>query len=161
MNVNSSNDDYATAYNAATNRGGGTPPGNWNDGSCSGGVGVARAVQSSVSLAQAVAPASTIWFYDSNSSLYQAGLNNWISLEAAAAAFPAQAKSLEVDGSEEIAQLFQTGGARADNSTLIKEPHRFSSGMNIAFLDGHAKWHKPSTIKGDWWSLEQVPQGVE
>ena len=163
INVNSSNDDYPAPYNAAANTGGGTPPGNWNDGSCTAGVGVPRAVQAAVSLAQADAPASTIWFYDSNSSIYQAGLNVWADLEAAAAtpAGAAAAKSLEVDGSESIAQLFQTGGSRADTSVLIKEPHRFSGGLNIAFLDGHAKWFRPSQIKGAWWSMEQVPQGVE
>lgn len=161
INVNSSNDDYPAAYTAGT--GGGTPPGNWNDGSCSGTTTVPKANQRSVSLAEAVAPASTIWFYDSNSSLYQAGLNTWADMETAAAtsAGAAAAKSLEVDGSETIAQLFQTGGSRVDNSALIKEPHRFSSGVNVAFLDGHAKWYKPSQLKGDWWSMEQVPQGVE
>jgi len=161
INVNSSNDDFASAYNPATNTGGGTPPGNWNDGSCSGTTTVPKSNQSSVSLAQAAAPATTIWFYNSNSSLWQAGLTVWADMESAAAAYPNEAKSLEVDGSETIAQLLLSGGARVDNSTLIKEPHRFSNGMNIGFLDGHAKWFKPSAVRGDWWSLEQVPQGVE
>jgi hypothetical protein len=33
--------------------------------------------------------------------------------------------------------------------------------MNIGFLDGHAKWLKPSQIKSTQWSLEEVPQGIE
>jgi prepilin-type N-terminal cleavage/methylation domain-containing protein/prepilin-type processing-associated H-X9-DG protein len=163
INVNSSNDDYPQPYNAANNTGGGTPPGNWNDGRCNGTVGAARPEQRPVQLAAAVAPSTTIWFHNSNSSIYQAGLNTWANLEAAAAtpAGATAARSLEVDGSQSIAQLFLTGGARADNSAIIKEPHRFATGMNVAFLDGHAKWYRPSAIKGDWWSLEQVPQGVE
>jgi prepilin-type N-terminal cleavage/methylation domain-containing protein/prepilin-type processing-associated H-X9-DG protein len=163
INTNSSNDDFPQNYDAASNTGGGTPPGNWNDGTCQGTQGTPRAVQRPVNLAQAVAPTTTIWFHDSNSSIYQAGLNTWANLEAAAAtpAGASAARSLEVDGSETIAQLFLTGGARVDNSTLIREPHRFASGMNVAFLDGHVKWYRPSAIKGDWWSLEQVPQGVE
>lgn len=162
INVNSSNDDYPQFFNNGT--GGGTPPGNWNDGRCSNGSGVKRPEQSAVQLAGASAPATTIWFHNSNSSIYQAGLNNWADMEslvasdseAAAAAF-----SLEIDGSESIAQLFLTGGARVDNSTLIKEPHRYSNGLNILFMDSHAKWMKPSSIRGEWWSLEQVPQGLE
>ncbi len=164
INVNSSNDDYPAAYTASGNTGGGTPPGNWNDGRCSGSVGVPRPEQSSVALAGAVAPSTTIWFYDSNSSIYQAGLNKWDDMEALVASnaeAAAAAKSLEIDGSESIAQLFLTGGARADNSALIKEPHRFSKGMNIGWLDGHSKWMRPSQIKGEMWSIEQVPQGVE
>ena len=163
INVSSSQDDYPASYDAGSNTGGGTPPGSWNDGKCSNGVGVPRPEQTSVSLAAAQAPASTIWFYDSNSTLYQAGFNTWDSMEAAAAdpAGAPYAKSLEVDGSETIGQLFQDGRSRVDNSTLIKEPHRYSGGLNIVFLDGHAKWYKPSAIKGEWWSMEQVPQGVE
>jgi prepilin-type N-terminal cleavage/methylation domain-containing protein/prepilin-type processing-associated H-X9-DG protein len=164
INVNSSNDDYTQAYNASNNTGGGTPPGNWNDGRCVNGVGVPRPEQSPVALAAAQAPASTIWFHNSNSSIYQAGLNNWANMEALVASDPeaaAAAYSLEIDGSESIAQLFLTGGSRVDNSTLIKEPHRFSQGLNIVWMDGHAGWKKPSSLKGDNWSLEQVPQGVE
>jgi prepilin-type N-terminal cleavage/methylation domain-containing protein/prepilin-type processing-associated H-X9-DG protein len=163
INVNSSNDEFPVAYNAGTQTGGGTPPGNWNDGKCSGTTTVPLATQRSVALAEAQAPATTIWFYNSNASIYQAGLNVWADLEAlaATAAGAPYAKSLEVDGSSTIAQLFLTGGARVDNSTIIKEPHRYSSGLNVAFLDGHAKWYKPSALKGEWWSLEQVPQGVE
>jgi hypothetical protein len=33
--------------------------------------------------------------------------------------------------------------------------------MNIGWLDGHAKWLRPSQIKGEMWNVEQVPQGVE
>jgi prepilin-type N-terminal cleavage/methylation domain-containing protein/prepilin-type processing-associated H-X9-DG protein len=163
MNVNSSTDEYPLPYNAADNTGGGTPPANWNDGRCQGNVGIPAAGQHPVSLAASVAPATTIWFHNSNSSIYQEGLNTWANLEAAAAdpALAGDAVSLEVDGSSTIGQLFLTGGARADNSTIIREPHRFSQGMNIAFLDGHVKWSRPSSIRGEWWSLEQVPQGVE
>ena len=161
INVNSSNDDYPTAYTTAGNKGGGTPPGNWNNGGCSGGVGVTAPNQSPVSLAAAVAPASTIWFYNSNSTVYQEGLNTWSNLEAFAAAHPDEARELQIDGSETIGQLFLTGGSNADNSTIIKEPHRFSKGTNICWLDGHSKWMRPSQIKGEMWSVEQVPQGVE
>ena len=164
INVNSSNDDYPAPYNASNNTGGGTPPGNWVDGRCSNGVGVPRPEQHPVQLAAAVAPATTIWFHDSNSSLYQEGLNTWNNMEQLAAtdaSAAAAAQSLEVDGSQSIAQLFLTGGARVDNSTIIREPHRYSQGMNLGFLDGHVKWSRPSSIRGEWWSLEQVPQGVE
>jgi len=168
INVNSSNDDFPTAYNPADNTGGGTPPGNWNDGRCVGGRAVTGVlpdgkVQRPVQLAMAVAPANTIWFHNSNSSIYQAGLNTWANLEALAAD-PAAApfiNSLEVDGSQTIGQLFLTGGTRVENSTIIREPHRFSKGMNIGWLDGHVKWMRPSQIRGEMWSLEQVPQGVE
>lgn len=162
INVNSSNDDFPATYSSGA--GGGTPPGNWNDGRCVSGVGVPRPEQSAVGLAAVSAPASTIWFYNSNASIYQAGLNNWADMEALVASnadAAAAAKSVEIDGSETIAQLFLTGGSRVDNSALIKEPHRFSQGMNIAWVDGHSKWYRPSQIKGEWWSNEQVPQGVE
>jgi prepilin-type N-terminal cleavage/methylation domain-containing protein/prepilin-type processing-associated H-X9-DG protein len=163
INVNSSNDDYPQAYDAASNTGGGTPPGNWNDGTCDGTNGVPRPEQHSVALAAAQAPASTIWFYNSNSTIYQEGFNTWDSLIAAVSdpSLAGEANSLEIDGSESIAQLFLTGGSNVENSTVIKEPFRFSKGMNIAWLDGHVKWMRPSSIKGEWWSLEQVPQGVE
>src|SRR5687767_6701505 len=149
INVNSSNDDFPGAP---------TPPGNWNDGTS---AGLTRVGQYSPSLAEMVAPASTIWFYDANSAVYQAGLTTWTSLEALAASNPAGAKSLEVDGSQTIAQLFLTGGGRVDNSPLIREPHRHSQGMNIAWCDGHAKWTRPSQIKGEYWNMEQIPQPVE
>src|SRR5687768_3838460 len=67
INVNSSNDDFPGAP---------TPPGNWDDGTSSGAT---RVGQYSPSLAEMVAPASTIWFYDANSSIYQAGLTTWAS----------------------------------------------------------------------------------
>jgi len=149
INVNSSNDDYPGAP---------TPPGSWFDVRCNQ---VANARQISIPLATVVAPASTLWYYDANSSIYQDGLNLWTDLEALALADPAGAKSLEIDGSETIAQLFLTGAGRADNSALIKEPHRHSQGFNIGWLDGHAKWSKPSQAKGEWWNIEQVPQPVE
>ena len=149
INVNSSNDDFPGAP---------TPPGNWNDGTSSGAT---RAGQYSPSIAAIEAPASTIWFYDANSSIYQGGLTNWASLETLAASNPGPAKSLEVDGSQTIAQLFLTGGGRVDRSTVLRDPHRHGEGMNIAWCDGHAKWHKPSQIKGEWWNIEQVPQPVE
>ncbi len=161
MNVNSSNDDFPTAWDGAGN-GGGTPPGNWNNGHCVGaGVGATSPGQSAVHLAASVAPSTTIYFHNSNSTIYQEGLNKWADLEALAVTLPGEAASLEIDGSETIAQLLLTGGSAVDNSVRIKEPHRFSGGLNIGFLDSHAKWHKPSSIKGEWWSLEQVPQGVE
>ncbi len=149
INVNSSNDDYPNPP---------TPPGNWFDGNSNG---TPKANQSPVAQAGLTAPASTIWFYDANSSVYQSGLNTWTNLEALAASNPGDAKSLEIDGSETIAQLFLTGGGRVDNSTLIKEPHRHQQGMNIAWCDGHAKWLKPSAIKAEYWNIEQIPQPVE
>ena len=160
MNVNSSNDDFPNAWDGAGN-GGGTPPGNWFDGRCVNGVGTPKPNQHPVQLAAASAPSTTIYFHNSNSTIYQEGLNVWADMETLATTVPGEASSLVIDGSETIAQLFLTGGSRVDNSTLIKEPHRYSNGLNIGFLDAHAKWHKPSTIKGEWWSLEQVPQGVE
>jgi prepilin-type N-terminal cleavage/methylation domain-containing protein/prepilin-type processing-associated H-X9-DG protein len=162
MNTNSSNDDYPDAYDATAKTGGGTPPGNWNDGQCKNGVPVASPSQSPVALAAAQSPSNTIWFYNSNSTIYQEGLNNWDDLETAAkGALASEANSLEVDGSGTIAQLFLTGGSRVEASTVVKEPHRFSKGMNIGWLDGHAKWLRPSQIKGEMWNVEQVPQGVE
>jgi prepilin-type N-terminal cleavage/methylation domain-containing protein/prepilin-type processing-associated H-X9-DG protein len=161
INVNSSNDEFPAAYDPNTQTGGGTPPGNWNDGF--GGC-IQNPAQRAVALAEVQAPASTIWFYNSNASIYQAGLNNWDNLEALVASnaeAAAAAQSLEIDGSSTIAQLFLTGGTRVDNSVRIKEPHRFSQGMNIVWVDGHSRWHRPSQIKGEWWSNEQVPQGVE
>ncbi|MCC6728203.1 MAG: prepilin-type N-terminal cleavage/methylation domain-containing protein [Chthonomonadales bacterium] len=149
INVNSSNDDYP---------GPPTPPGNWFDGNSDG---TPKAGQSTVAQAAVVAPASTIWFYDANSSIYQEGLNTWADLEALAAQFPADARSLEIDGSETIGQLFATGGGAVDNSTLIREPHRHTSGFNIGWCDGHAKFLRPSAVKPEWWNIEQIPQPVE
>ena len=161
INANSSNDDFPTPYDPAANTGGGTPPGNWNDGRCSG----PRAEQRFVSLSEAVAPAETIWFHNSVTTVWQEGFTNWATLESFFASLSGGDKTdeseLQLDGSETIGQLLLSGGARVDNSTLIKEPHRFSQGMNIGFLDGHAKWLKPSQIKSTQWSLEEVPQGIE
>jgi prepilin-type N-terminal cleavage/methylation domain-containing protein/prepilin-type processing-associated H-X9-DG protein len=157
INVNSSNDDYPYPWDGS-GKGGGTPPGNWFDGNC---AHTPKPGQGTVSLAASSAPSSTIWFHNSNSSIYQAGLNVWVDLEAAVSAEPDAARSLEIDGSETIAQLFLSGGSRVDSSTIIKEPHRYSGGMNVGFLDAHAKWFRPSQIKGEWWSVEQVPQGIE
>jgi prepilin-type N-terminal cleavage/methylation domain-containing protein/prepilin-type processing-associated H-X9-DG protein len=167
INVNSSNDDYPDGYDAGSNTGGGTPPGNWNDGGCSGtpGVGVPRANQAAVSLAAAQSPANTIWFYNSNTLVYQEGFNTWAAMLAFYTSLSGgdltDANELQVDGSETIAQLFLTGGSAVDTSTIIKEPHRFSGGLNVGFVDGHARFMRPSAIKGEMWSLEQVPQGVE
>ena len=165
INVNSSNDDFSNAYDAAAKTGGGTPPGNWNDGKCDNGVATPNPKQSAVSLAAAQAPSNTIWFYNSNSSIYQQGLNTWDSMEAAVSSsdpdLAKKASSLEIDGSETIAQLFLTGGPKVEASVRIKEPHRFSKGINIGWMDGHVKWLRPSNIKGEMWSVEQVPQGVE
>ncbi len=149
INVNSSNDDYPGAP---------TPPGNWNDGTS---TGQTRPGQYSPSLAELRSPASTIWFYDANSSIYQSGLTVWADLEALAQQYPDEARSLEIDGSETIAQLFMTGGGAVDRSSLIREPHRHQQGFNIGWCDGHAKWMKPSAIKSEWWSMEQIPQPVE
>ncbi|MDX1935180.1 MAG: prepilin-type N-terminal cleavage/methylation domain-containing protein [Capsulimonadales bacterium] len=165
INVNSSNDDYPQAYNATDNTGGGTPPGNWNDGRCSSGLPVVRPEQRSVSMAEAQTPANTIWFHNSNTTVYQEGFNTWAGMlafyQGLTGADVTDANELQVDGSESIGQLFLTGGSQVDNSTIIKEPHRYSNGMNLGFLDGHAKWMRPSAIKGEMWSLEGVPQGVE
>lgn len=151
INVNSSNDDFPGAP---------TPPGNWNDGY--GGSNLTpRPGQYSPSQAALVAPATTIWFYDANSSIYQSGLTVWNDLEELAALYPDSAQSLEIDGSQTIAQLFLSGGGRVDTSRLIREPHRHAQGFNIGWCDGHAKWMKPSAIKGEWWNIEQVPQPIE
>jgi prepilin-type N-terminal cleavage/methylation domain-containing protein/prepilin-type processing-associated H-X9-DG protein len=151
INVNSSNDDFPGAP---------TPPGNWNDGN--GGTNLTpKPGQYSPALAELVAPASTIWFYDSNASIFQSGLTNWTNLEALALTDPGSAASVELDGSQTIAQLFLTGGGRVDNSTLIKDPHRHQQTMNISWCDGHAKSIRPSAIKGEWWNMEQVAQPVE
>jgi prepilin-type N-terminal cleavage/methylation domain-containing protein/prepilin-type processing-associated H-X9-DG protein len=161
INVNSSNDDFPATYDASSNTGGGTPPGNWNDGRCSG----PRPEQRMVSLSEAVAPAETIWFHNSVTTVWQEGFTNWATMEAFFASLSggdrADESELQLDGSETIGQLLLSGGSRVDNSTFIKEPHRFSQGMNIGFLDGHAKWLKPSQIKSTQWSLEAVPQGIE
>ncbi len=149
MNVNSSNDDYP---------GSPTPPGNWHDGKC---PGVTTTGQSTVALASLVAPASTIWYYDSNPGIFQDGLKTWTSLQADAASWPAGTTGLEVDGSETIALLFKDAGARADNDPVIRDPMRHSQGMNIAWCDGHSKWLKPSAINSSWWNIEQIPQPAE
>lgn len=165
INVNSSNDDFPSPYNAAAGTGGGTPPGNWNDGRCSGGVGLAKSNQRSVSQSEAQAPSDTIWFHNSVTTVYQEGFTDWATMESFFASLSggdlADESEMQLDGSETIAQLFGTGGARVDNSSVIKEPHRFSAGTNMGFLDGHAKWFRPSQIKSTMWSLEGVPQGVE
>lgn len=151
INVNSSNDDFP---------GQPTPPGNWNDGN--GGANLnPKPGQYSPALAEITSPASTIWFYDSNASIYQEGLTTWANLEALAASDPSGTLTTELDGSQTIAQLFLTGGGAVDNSTLIRDPHRHSQTMNIAWCDGHAKSLRPSAIKGEWWNMEQVPQPVE
>lgn len=149
INTNSSNDDFPGAP---------TPPGNWHDGTC---AGVYAPGMSTVALAAMVSPASTIWYYDSNSSIYQDGLKKWSDLQADAASWPAGTTRLEIDGSETIAQLFVDAGGRADNDHTIKDPMRHAQGMNIAWCDGHSKWLKPSAIKSQWWSIEQVPQPSE
>lgn len=149
INVNSSNDDFPNSP---------TPPGNWFDGKC---PGTTKAGQGPVSQASIVAPASTIWYYDSNASIFQDGLTQWTNLQADAASDPARTVSLEIDGSETIAQLLLNAGGRADNDPVIKDPMRHSQGMNIAWCDGHSKWLKPSAIKGEMWNIEQIPQPVE
>ena len=149
INVNSSNDDFP---------GSPTPPGNWFDGKC---PGLTKNGQRTVALAELVAPASTIWYYDSNASIFQDGLVTWADLQADAAGDPKHTRSLEIDGSETIAQLFLTGGALADKDPVIHDPMRHSGGMNIAWCDGHAKFMRPSQIKGEMWNVEQIPQPVE
>jgi len=148
INVNSSNDDFP---------GPPTPPGSWFDVRCGQ---VANANQISISQAAVTAPAGTIWYYDSNPLIYQDGLVTWSALEADAVGNP-DAVELDVDGSETIAQLFLDGGGRADNSSIIRDPHRHAQFMNIGWLDGHAKSMKPSAIKGPMWNIEQVNQPVE
>lgn len=149
INVNSSNDDFPGAP---------TPPGSWFDGHCG-----QPPNPNQITIAQAgiVAPATTIWYYDSNASIFQDGLTTWADLQADAVSWPAGAKSLEIDGSETIGQLFQSGGSLADNDPVIHDPMRHGNGLNISWCDGHVKWLKPSAIKGEWWSIEQVPQPVE
>ena len=149
INVNSSNDDYPGAP---------TPPGNWHNGTCSGGLGPG---QSTVSIAALDAPASTIWYYDANPSIFQDGLTKWSDLQADAASWSVGTTRLEIDGSETIGQLFADAGGRADNDPAIHDPMRHSQGFNIAWCDGHSKWMRPSTINSKWWSIEQVPQPKE
>ena len=147
INVNSSNDDYP---------GSPTPPGNWfdGDGNCN-----PKAGQSAITLASLVAPATTIWFYDSNPGYFQDGLNTWTALQADVAS--GGDPTLQIDGSETIAQLFLNAGGRADNDPKIHDPMRHTNGMNLSWCDGHAKFAKPSAIKGEWWNIEQIPQPVE
>jgi prepilin-type processing-associated H-X9-DG protein len=149
INVNSSNDDFPGAP---------TPPGNWHDGN---GSGVPNPKQSTVSLASLAAPASTIWFYDSNPAIFQAGITDWTNMENLAKSNPGQALAAEVDGSEQIAVIFNNAGGRADTSTVIRDPMRHQGGMNIAWCDGHASWKRPSSLKGQDWNIEQVPQPNE
>ncbi|HZT42896.1 MAG TPA: DUF1559 domain-containing protein [Chthonomonadaceae bacterium] len=149
INVNSSNDDYP---------GSPTPPGNWFDGngSCQPVPG-----QSSVALAQLVAPSTTIWFNDSVPGYFQDGINTWKNqeIDANSGGDP----TLQIDGSETIAQLYITGGALAnyDPKMPVQDPSRHSQGVNFTWCDGHAKYMKPSSIKGEWWNVEQIPQPVE
>ena len=151
INVNSSNDDYPGAP---------TPPGTWNNGNCADPPTFPPG-QASVALGSENSPAEIIWFYDSNSSVYQEGFQTWDAMEAFAIARPDKAKSLEIDGSESIAQVFQDGGGRVEASKLIREPHRHTSNMNIGWCDGHAKSLRPSSIKGKMWNLEGIDQPIE
>ncbi len=149
INVNSSNDDYPGAP---------TPPGNWadGDGSC-----VAKAGQGTIAMAAEVAPASTIWFNDSVPGYFQDGLNKWADL-VTDANDPNSSKDLQIDGSETIAQLFLTSGGVTDTSGIIsKDPARHTSGVNIGWCDGHAKWMRPASVTGEMWNIEQIPQPVE
>jgi prepilin-type N-terminal cleavage/methylation domain-containing protein/prepilin-type processing-associated H-X9-DG protein len=148
INVNSSNDDYPGAP---------TPPGSWFDVRCGN---LPNANQISISQAQLIAPANTIWYYDSNPLIYQDGLVLWADLEADAIG-NSDAVELDVDGSETIAQLFLDGGGRADRSINIRDPHRHAQFLNIGWCDGHAKALKPSSIRGEQWNIEQVPQPSE
>src|SRR5439155_16213872 len=100
INVNSSNDDFPGAP---------TPPGNWHDGN---GAGVPNPKQSTVSLASLQAPASTIWYYDSNPSVFQAGITDWANIESVSQANPGSALGEEIDGSEQIAVIILKAGAR-------------------------------------------------
>ncbi len=112
----SSNDDYPNPP---------TPPGNWADGNSNG---VLKPGQYTPALAALVAPASTIWFYDSNASIFQDALNKWSDLDADAVSWPAGANSVEIDGIETIAQLFLDGGGRAD------KVHSFTRLPNYSML---------------------------
>jgi prepilin-type N-terminal cleavage/methylation domain-containing protein/prepilin-type processing-associated H-X9-DG protein len=149
INVNSSNDDWPGAP---------TPPGSWYDARCGN---VPNANQIAIGQAAIVSPANTIWYYDANSTIYQEDVNTWAGLLAAAAAFPGEVRSLEIDGSEYIAQIFLTANGQADNNSVVKDPMRHQNGFNIAWCDGHSKWMKPSSLKGEQWNIEQVPQPVE
>jgi prepilin-type N-terminal cleavage/methylation domain-containing protein/prepilin-type processing-associated H-X9-DG protein len=149
INVNSSNDDFPNAP---------TPPGNWHDGR---GDGTPRPEQRTVSMAEIVAPASTIWFSDSNPAIFQAGITDWSEMESLTQQFPADALEAEIDGSEIMALILLRAGGRADNSTIIKDPWRHNKGMNIAWCDGHVTWRRPSSLKGEEWNVEQVPQPNE
>jgi prepilin-type N-terminal cleavage/methylation domain-containing protein/prepilin-type processing-associated H-X9-DG protein len=149
INVNSSNDDHAGAP---------TPPGNWCDGS---GSGAPNPSQSAITLAALTAPASTIWFYDSNPSIFQSGVTDWSSLESTAASNPGAALGSEIDGSETIVQILKSAGGRAENSTIIRSPWRHSGGMNLVWCDGHVTTRKPSSLKDTDWNIEQVPQAAD
>jgi prepilin-type N-terminal cleavage/methylation domain-containing protein/prepilin-type processing-associated H-X9-DG protein len=148
INVNSSNDDWPGAP---------TPPGSWYDVKCGK---APNANQIAIGQPSLTAPASTIWFYDSNPLLFQDDLVKWSDLEALAPT-TTDTTELDVDGSEYIAEIFMDGGGRADQSTIIKDPHRHSQFLNIGWCDGHAKAMKPSAIKGYMWNIEQVDQPVE
>ena len=149
INVNSSNDDFP---------GSPTPPGNWHNGTCGGGLSPG---QSTIALAAMTAPASTIWYYDSNPAIFQAGLTDWTTMETLTQGDPGDALESEIDGSEVIAQILRNAGGRAENSTIIRDPWRHHQGMNIAWCDGHVSTRRPSSLKETDWNIEQVPQPAE
>jgi prepilin-type N-terminal cleavage/methylation domain-containing protein/prepilin-type processing-associated H-X9-DG protein len=149
INVNSSNDDFP---------GPPTPPGNWHDGNSNG---TTKAGQSAVRLASIVAPASTIWYYDSNPAIFQAGITDWTTIEQTVRDYPADALEAEIDGSEQIAVILLKAGSRADNSSVVRDPWRHAQGMNIVWCDGHASFRRPSSLKGEEWNIEQIPQPNE
>jgi prepilin-type N-terminal cleavage/methylation domain-containing protein/prepilin-type processing-associated H-X9-DG protein len=149
MNVNSSNDDFPNTP---------TPPGNWHDGTSSGAT---KPGQRSVSLSELNAPANTVWFYDSNPAIFQAGITDWTEMENLTTQFPADALEATVDGSQQIAVILMLAGGRAERSTIIRDPWRHAGGMNIAYCDGHVKWVKPTAIPSSAWNVEGVAQPIE
>jgi len=158
MNDASSNDDFP---------GSPTPPGNWNDGR--GGVPYINPAQSSVAQAAVVSPANCLWIYESCPNvLQQTDILTWADLKAYCDTTSTKTDctgdggNLNLDGSEEIAQILLNGGAAGiDAYTPLKNPIRHSLGTNIGWCDGHAKWSRLSTLDNKSWSIENVPPIVE
>jgi len=151
MNCASSNDDFP---------GSPTPPGNWNDGTD--GAPYVNSAQSPVALASAVSPANCVWLFESVPNVLQdtailtfADVKTYCDVTANALDCNGALGNLNIDGSEEIAQILYSGGA-IDDYTPLTNPKRHSSGMSIGYLDGHAKWSRLSGIDPKSWSIEYV-----